>query len=601
MLRQSPIAARVRVSATIVFLLLVTAPVAALGQSTGDFIPVTDVMLQNPAGGDWLMWRRTLDSWGYSPLDQVNRENVSQLQMVWTRDLVNGTGEITPLAYGGMLYVPQARDIIQAIDAVTGDLKWEYSRNIPEDLYAFVGYNARNNRNVAIYDRLIINTSDDNHVFAVDALTGETVWETKIFDYKINSATHSSGPIIAEGKVISGRSCRPWGGPNACIIAAHDALTGAELWRRRTIPAPGEPGDETWGDVPFEERQHVGSWMVPSYDHDLQTIYIGTSVTSPAPKFMLGGTDKAHLYHNSTLALEVETGEIKWYYQHLNDHWDLDHPFERMLVDTRVSPNPAEVSWINPRLEPGEVRKVMTGIPGKTGVVYTLDRETGEFLWATPTSYQNVISNIDGATGAVTENPETVFTEVEQEVLVCPSWAGGRDWEAGTYSPLTNTMYFPLRNTCSRVIATSNFQSQRARALAEGGPGGLDIYSLTARHQLVPGTDNLGTVRAVSVETGETRWIYEQRAGTMSLVATGGGLVFGGDSNGRFRAFDDESGEVLWEINLGAPVSGYPISYAVNGRQYVAVNTGSGSNSLTPELRPSSGSNLFVFALPSRD
>ena len=252
-------------------------------------------------------------------------------------------------------------------------------------------------------------------------------------------------------------------------------------------------------------------------------------------------------------------------------------------------------------IQAGETRRVITGIPGKTGVVYTLDRETGEFLCATPTSYQNVISNIDGATGAVTENPETVFTEVEQEVLVCPSWAGGRDWEAGTYSPLTNTMYFPLRNTCSRVIATSNFQSQRARALAEGGPGGLDIYSLTARHQLVPGTDNLGTVRAVSVETGETRWIYEQRAGTMSLVATGGGLVFGGDSNGRFRAFDDESGEVLWEINLGAPVSGYPISYAVNGRQYVAVNTGSGSNSLTPELRPSSGSNLFVFALPIRD
>ena len=241
-------------------------------QSTDDFTPVTDSMLQNPADGDWLMWRRTLDSWGYSPLDQVNRENVGDLRMVWTRDMATGTGEITPLAYDGVLYVPQASDVIQAIDAVTGDLIWEYSRDIPEDLYEMVGGNARNNRNLAIYENLIINTSDDNHVFALDARTGETVWETQIFDYQVNSATHSSGPIIADGKVISGRSCRPWGGPDACVITAHDASTGAELWRRRLIPAPGEPGDETWGDVPFEQRQHVGSWMVPSYDPELKLI-----------------------------------------------------------------------------------------------------------------------------------------------------------------------------------------------------------------------------------------------------------------------------------------------------------------------------------------
>ena len=225
--------------------MLLLAPLATelQAQSSDAFVPVTDAMLQNPAPEDWLMWRRTLDSWGYSPLDQVNRENVGELQMVWTRDLEPRTGEITPLAYGGLLYVPQASDVIQALDAVTGDFVWEYSRDIPEDLYTMVGGNARNNRNIAIYGRTIINTSDDNFVFAIDALTGETVWETKIFDYKVNSATHSSGPIIADGRVISGRSCRPWGGPNACIIAAHDARTGEELWRRRLIPAPGEPGD----------------------------------------------------------------------------------------------------------------------------------------------------------------------------------------------------------------------------------------------------------------------------------------------------------------------------------------------------------------------
>jgi alcohol dehydrogenase (cytochrome c) len=568
-------------------------------QSSDDFIPVTDAMLQNPAAADWLMWRRTLDSWGYSPLDQVNRENVDQLRMVWTRDLAVGTGEITPLAYNGVLYVPQVSDVIQAIDAVSGDLIWEYSRDIPEDLYEMVGGNARNNRNLAIYENLIINTSDDNYVFALDARSGEVVWETQIFDYRVNSATHSSGPIIADGRVISGRSCRPWGGPDACIIAAHDARTGAELWRRRLIPAPGEPGDETWGDVPFEQRQHVGSWMVPSYDPELKLIILGTSVTSPAPKFFLGGTENTHLYHNSTLALEVDSGEIRWHYQHLNDHWDLDHPFERLLVETAVTPDPDAVSWINPNLQIGEVRKVVTGIPGKTGIVYTLDRATGEFLWATPTVYQNVIEDIDGASGAVTVNPEVIFRESEQVVFVCPTWIGGKDWEAGAYSPLTNTMYYPLRNTCAQMLATADFSSDTAQALTAGGQGGLAIYSLAGRHQIAPGTDNLGTVRAISAETGVTKWLYEQRAGTMSLVATGGGLIFGGDSNGRFRAFDHETGEVLWEVNLGSSVSGYPITFAVDGQQYVAVNTGGGQINLTPELHPSRGTNLFVFALPT--
>jgi len=570
---------------------------AATAQAPATFPPVTDAMLQNPAASDWLMWRRTLDSWGYSPLDQIDRSNVDQLRLVWTRNLATGTGEITPLAYNGVLYIPQANDVIEALDAITGDLIWEYRRAIPEGLYEQVGGNAANNRNLAIYANLIINTSDDNFVFALDAQTGATVWETQIFDYKVHAATHSSGPIIADGRVISGRSCRPWGGPDACVIAAHDALTGAELWRRRLIPAPGEPGDETWGDVPFEGRQHVGSWMVPSYDPELKLIILGTSVTSPAPKFFLGGPENTHLYHNSTLALDVETGEIRWHYQHLVDNWDLDHPFERLLVETRVTPDPAAVSWINPNLRAGEVRKVITGIPGKTGIVYTLDLATGEFLWATPTVFQNVINEIDGATGAVTVNPEVVFRESEQIVFVCPTWTGGKDWEAGAYSPLTNMMYYPLRNTCAQMIATANFESDKVQNLTDG-QGGLPNYSLAARHQIAPGTENLGTVRAISAETGVTKWLFEQRAGTMSLAATGGGLVFGGDSNGRFRAHDHDTGEVLWEINLGSSVSGYPVTYSVNGKQYVAVNTGGGQINLTPELQPSRGTNLFVFALP---
>ena len=318
-------------------------PAAAQAPPIADFLPVTDAVLQAPAPEDWL-WRRTLDAWGYSPLDQIDRSNVADLRLVWTRALTPGSQQSTPLAYRGVLYMPNPGDVIQAIDAATGDLVWEYRRDLPDDIYDHVGRLAVTNRNVAIYDRLIIDTSADNFAFALDAATGEPVWETRILDYRTHPATHSAGPIVASGKVISGRSCRPPGEPEACVITAHDALTGAELWRRRTTPAPGEPGDETWGGVPDADRKHVGSWMPPSYDPELNLIYAGTSVTSPAPKFMLGGADLAHLYDNSTLALDADTGEIVWHYQHLNDHWDLDHPFERMLLDTAVAPDPDSCS-----------------------------------------------------------------------------------------------------------------------------------------------------------------------------------------------------------------------------------------------------------------
>ena len=570
-------------------LLIVPGLGVALAQTPDDFVPVTDAMLQDPADEDWLMWRRTLDGWGYSPLDQIDRGNVADLRLVWTRALNAGSQQGTPLAYRGVLYMPNPGDVIQAIDAVTGDLIWEHRRDLPEDLGEHMGGLATTKRTIAIYDRLLLDTTGDDYLMALDAVTGEMVWETQVLDYTVNPALQTAGPIVAGGRVVSGRSCRANATPDACVVTAHDARTGRELWRRRTIPGPGEPGDETWGDVPFERRKHVGTWMVPSYDPELDLVYIGTSVTSPAPKFMLGGPELAHLYHNSTLALDADTGEIAWYYQHLNDDWDLDHPFERLLVDTAVSPDPDAVAWINPRLQPGEERRVMTGIPGKTGVVYTLDRETGEFLWANPTVAQNVITHIDGATGDVTENPEVLFSALGQERLACPSWAGGKDWEAGAYSPLTHTMYFPLRNACQRLLSTTE--------------GGNTTYMLAARHQLAPGTDQLGTVRAIAVDTGATRWLHEQRAATMSLVATGGRLLFGGDANGRFRAFDQDTGAVLWEINLGSPVSGYPVTFAVDGRQYVAVGTGTSANAslnlrMTPELRPSFGNNLFVFALP---
>ena len=561
-----------------------------LAAAQSSFVPVTDSMLQKPDPADWLMWRRTLDSWGYSPLNQINRGNVAQLKMIWTRGMGPGVQEATPLVYRGMMYLPNPSDLVQAINGATGDLLWEYKRNLPDDVTKHLLVPSIN-RNIAIYGDLIIDTSVDDFVYALDAKTGKLAWENRIVDYREDSAQETSGPIIADGKIISGRGCEFKATPNGCIITAHDAKTGKELWRTRTIPRPGEPGSETWGNVPDANRRHVGTWMVPSFDPELKMIYIGTSVTSPAPKFWLAGNDKTYLYHNSTLALSLDTGKIVWYYQHVVDHWDFDHPFERLLIDTPVNPDPASVAWINPRLKPGERRKVVTGIPGKTGIVYTLDRQTGEFLWATPTVRQNVVSKIDGATGKVTVNPETVFDKVGDTRFVCPTANGGKDFPAGAYSPVTHLMYYPLQNTCGNITALPE------------QPWTVSPYDIRSKNMITPGTDKVGTLQAINVETGRIAWKHERRPGMMSLVATGGGLIFGGDTNGHFMAFDQDNGKVLWEVNLGSPVTGYPITYSANGKQYVAVSTGnslvsSGLNTLVPELRPSSASNIFVFGLP---
>jgi alcohol dehydrogenase (cytochrome c) len=548
------------------------------------FVPVTDAMLQKPDPANWLMWRRTLDGWGYSPLNQINRGNVAELRKVWMREMAaGGSNESTPLVYDGVMYLPNTGDNIQAIDARTGELIWNYQRQLR-------GTRRGTNRNVAIYGNTIIDTSMDNAVYAIDAQTGKLAWETQILD-PTKPANASSGPIIANGKVISGRQCQPGAGHEGCIITAHDAKTGKELWRTSTIPKPGEPGDETWGGVPMEQRWHVGTWMVPSYDPELNLIYVGTSVTIPAPKFILGGNENKHLYHNCTLAIDADTGKIVWYYQHIVDHWDLDHPFERILVDTAVAPNARDVLWINPKIKAGERRKVMTGIPGKTGVVYTLDRQTGEFLWARPTVSQNVIRAIDGSTGAVTVNEEALFTRINQSIVTCPGSTGGKNWPAGAYSPLTNTMYFPLQNMCQTATTTTD-QRDPAR-----------VYGLTMTQRLPLGVDKVGTVFAISVENGQNVWKHEQRAGTLSLAATGGGLVFGGDVAGFFRAFDDKTGKVLWETDLGSQVSGFPVTFAVNGKQYVAVTTGpslvgGSALRLTPEITSGNTPNIFVFALP---
>jgi len=551
-----------------------------VNQMLEDFEPVTDDMIQNPDPADWLTWRRTLNSWGHSPLNQINRDNVDQLRMVWVRGLDAGIQEGTALVHDGVMFFPSPMDVIQAIDIESGDLIWEYRRRLPRDLRDYFPV-PDINRNLAIYEDLIIDTSADDYIYAINARTGELAWETQIMDYS-RGAQQTSGPIIANGMAISGRGCEPEGSPEACIMVAHDARTGEEIWRTSTIALPGEPNGESWGDMAAEERWHVGTWLVPSYDPELNLVYFGTSVTSPAPKYTMEGNDLQYLYHNSTMALDADTGEIVWFYQHMVDHWDYDFPFERLLVDTAVAPDPDAVEWINPDIEPGREYKVLTGIPGKPGLVYTLDRENGDFLWATPVVYQNLVQDIDVRTGAVTLNPETLFTEVGQEVLTC----GGisRGWPSGTYSPSTNAMYYSLQHTCETVTSTLTAP---------------DLNNLYGRVQTLnaPRPDGQpyppNSVAAISVETGEILWNYEQEAVMMSLMSTDGGLIFGGDNNGRMKALDQSSGELLWEVNVGSTVSGYPTTFMANGKQYLAISTGRSLYAGATDANL-----LFVFALP---
>lgn len=571
--------------------LLLTAGLAAgLAMAVGwaaeaaEFRPVTDAMLKSPDAADWLSFRRTTDGWGYSPLGQITPANVKGLKEVWSRPLEGAMMEATPLVHDGVMYLPLPADVIVAMDAATGKELWTYKRVYPKG--AAPGFTKRN---IAIWQDMLFSTSGDGMVFAVDARTGKLVWEVKATD---KGASTSSGPIIAKGLVISGRGCAANAGPDACVMIANDAKTGKEVWRRHTFPKPGEAGDETWGNVPWEKRLQVGTWMPPSYDPELNLIYFGTSVTSPTPKYMMAGNDKTYLYHTSTLALDADTGKIAWYYQHIVDHWDFDHTFERILVDTQVAPDPQAVSWINPKIKPGETRKVITGIPGKTGIIYTLDRKTGEFLWASPTVRQNVVGSIDGATGKISGNPASVFTTEDQALEICPAFTGGKNWPPGAYSPRTGLMYMPLENLCSTVTSAG----------PKSGEGQLGMrINYTAK--LPPGEAEVGQVRAISVSTGKTAWSYRQRAGMMALVSTGGGVLFGGDAVGGFMALDEKTGEKLWNAKFNGGVSGMPVSFGAGGKQYIAVATGPspesmGLSAMTPELKPETDRILHVFALP---
>ncbi|MCG8440167.1 MAG: PQQ-binding-like beta-propeller repeat protein [Caulobacterales bacterium] len=544
---------------------------------------VTDAMLVDPPAEDWLMFRGNHQSWGYSALDQIDRETAPELRLAWAVGMDPGSNQTTPLVHDGVLYLAHPNDVITAHDAMTGDRIWEYKHELTAEPWGSGGIT----RNIAIYNGKLFHSAGDARVIALDSATGALVWDASVGDPAI--ITHSSGPIVAGGRVFTGRVCR-YKPPARCFVTAHDAESGEELWRTQVIPKPGEPGDESWAGTPYEQRVHGSVWMVGSYDTELDTLYWGTSGPSPAPEVMRGGVAADMLYTNSTLALDPATGAIKWHVQHLpRDNWDTDHPYERILVDAEVRPDSDAVWRQSPNLPTGE-QKLLTGIPGKTGIVWTMDRRTGEFYWAKQTIFQNIVSDIDPESGRVTINEDVVFSEIEGEpILVCPSLAGGRDWPAGSYDPRRKTMFMPMMNICMNVSASPDDPR----------------YGLKPQLLRTPGEERVGRLEAIHVETGETRWVHETAHGVLSVLATGGDLLFAGDSQRRFRAYDLDTGNILWERILGGPVTGFPISYAVDGEQYVAVAVGGGGGAIGAwtfiagdRTTRQGGNTLYVFKLP---
>jgi alcohol dehydrogenase (cytochrome c) len=546
--------------------------------------PVTDEMLLNPPDGDWLMWRRTYNGWGYSPLDKINKENVKDLKLAWAWGMTpGGRTQETPLVHDGIIYIQNSTHLIQALDGATGDLIWEYQYQLPDEV------DPAGERSKAIYgDKLIIATRDA-HLVALDAKTGKLIWDQQVADFK-KGWGYSSGPIVANGVVIQGMTSCSNAQPGGCFFTGHDVNTGAELWRVHTIARGDTPEGNSWNGVPLESRHGASAWITGSYDPEQNLVFAGVGQPYPWNVEIAGLTPPSSdpnvtneaLYTNSTLAIDVTTGDLKWYHQYLpTDSLDLDYVYERLLIDLPVD---------------GQERKTVV-TTGKLGIIESLDRMTGEWLWAKETVPQNVVLSIDPETGEKEINPE-VIPVIGETTFNCPADPGAKAWQATAYSPRTQALYLPMVEFCSNTTVNPLDPG----TIYTGG--GLQTYS---RVPLPEGDGNIGQVRAIKLTDQSEMWQYRQYPPiTSSTLPTGGGLVFVGSLDRKFMAFDDETGEKLWESGrLSNSLESFPITYEADGKQYVAVvaNFASGLGrlqTLTPDVKlpPDNPATLYVFALP---
>ena len=551
---------------------------AARGQSPDRaWEPITEDRLLNPEDGDWMNYRRTYDVTGFSPLDQINRDNVGDLRLVWAWSVRDNSRWVpTPIVANGLMYVSEGSGRVIAFDVVSGDVAWVHTRSYPEDIEKSQALGRH--RGVSVYGDTIYWGTADAALVALDALTGEQRWEVSTGDYSTGLG-HSHPALIADGKVVLGFAGGDRSGRG--VVVAHDAQTGEHIWTTYTVPAPGEPGYETWTE---REIPPLGglTWNTISYDPELGLVYLGTGQPTPWASTLRGPGDA--LYTNCILALDLDTGEIEWYFQVVpSDNWDLDATHESMLVDLVIN---------------GVEHKALIET-SKIGWGIVLDRETGRFINAFRTGYDNIITGWTD-TGSPIFNPEQIPTldDVDSDRIfeVCPHFHGARNLNSPSFSPETGLYYSGINNSCMDVTFVSE----------EYEPGRV-YRGMASRVKMVPGYDYIGEFVAFNPVSGERAWEYRPESGapmTASALATAGGIVFGGTADRRFFALDADNGDLLWETRLNGDISGAPVTFEIDGRQYLAVGAGGRIGQTTSYARltditlPQGSGVVWVFALP---